>query len=140
MLTVNNKISIPLRELRFSYARSPGPGGQNVNKVNTKAILKWSVETTKSLPENVKRRFLERYRRRISKTGELVLQSHRFRDQGRNTADCLAKLREMILEVAKVPKVRKVTKPSLASKRRRLDSKKRTSQRKASRRGPRMDD
>ena len=79
MLKVNSKIEIPLKEFDFSYARSPGPGGQNVNKVNTKVILKWAVGESTSLPEGVKERFLNKYARRISKTGELVLTSHRFR-------------------------------------------------------------
>ena len=140
MLTVNDKIAIPLSEFKFSYSRSPGPGGQNVNKLNTKVTLKWNVEKTKSLPEPVRARLKSKYARRISKSGELVVTSHRFRDQGRNVADTLNKLREMVLNVATAPKKRKKTKPSKAAKRRRLEEKRRTSERKRSRRSISMDD
>lgn len=140
MLTVNNRISIPLNEFDFTYSRSPGPGGQNVNKVNTKVTLKWDVVNSQSLPESVRARLMSKYKRRISKTGEFVVTSHRFRDQGRNVADALSKLREMILTVATPPKPRKKTKPSAGAKRRRLDNKRKTSLRKQSRRSPKMDD
>lgn len=139
MLNVNEKISIRLTEFKFSYARSPGPGGQNVNKVNSKVILKWSVEKTKALPEAVKQRFVTKYANRISQDGLLVLSSHRFRDQGRNVADCLAKLRELILVVVPEPKKRKKRKISYGAKQRRLENKKRNSATKASRRPPKLD-
>ncbi len=134
MLVVNKKISIPLKEFSFSYSRSPGPGGQNVNKVNTKVTLKWDLSKTASLPEPVLRRFREQNARRINKDGELVVISHRFRDQGRNVADSLNKLRELVLKAAVAPTRRKPTRPSRAAKQRRLDAKRRTSDRKKSRR------
>ena len=140
MLTVNNKISIPLSEFNFTYSRSPGPGGQNVNKVNTKVALRWNVSKSKSLPESVRTRMLSKYARRISKTGEIIVTSHRFRDQGRNVADSLSKLREMVLSVATAPKPRKKTRPSKAAKKRRVENKRRTSQRKQSRRPINLDD
>lgn len=140
MLTINDKISVRISEFRFSYARSPGPGGQHVNKVNSKAILKWSIDKSTALPETVKQRFMKKFARRISKDGELVIQSHRYRDQGRNVADCLHKLREMILEVATEPKKRKPAKVSKSAKRRRVESKRRNSAKKQSRRGPKLDD
>ena len=140
MLTVNRKISIPLSEFKFTYSRSPGPGGQNVNKVNTKVTLKWNIEKTSSLPEPVRARLVSKFASRISKTGELIVTSHRFRDQGRNVADSLSKLREIVLSVATPPKSRKKTKPSKASKRRRLDEKRRTSERKQSRGRIRQDE
>jgi ribosome-associated protein len=140
MLNVNDKISIRLTEFKFSYARSPGPGGQNVNKVNSKVILKWSLKKTKALPESVKARFQSKYSNRISRDGELVISSHRFRDQGRNVADVLNKLRELILAVAVEPKKRKKRKVSLGAKRRRLENKKRQSATKKSRGPVRRDD
>lgn len=140
MLNVNDKISIRLAEFQFSYARSPGPGGQNVNKVNSKVILKWSLEKTNALPEKVKQRFREKYANRISQEGMFVISSHRFRDQGRNVADCLSKLRELILTVAVEPKRRKKTKVSKAAQRRRLDSKRRKSVKKQARKPPQRDD
>ncbi len=135
MLKVNEQISIPLKEFQFTFARSPGPGGQNVNKVNTKVILRWDLEKTTSLKDSVKQRLKKKYVRRIAKTGELIVNSHRFRDQGRNVADALNKLRELILSVAEEPKKRKPRKKSKAANRRRLEDKKRNADKKRMRSG-----
>ena len=97
----------------------PGPGGQNVNKVNTKAVLRWPVATAASIPEDVRSRFLKRFHRRISGEGDLVISSPRFRDRGRDVADCIAKLRDMLAEVAQPPTPRKATRPTRGSKVRR---------------------
>jgi ribosome-associated protein len=124
----------PLGEVRFSFARSSGPGGQNVNKVESKAVLRWDVARSAGIPGAVRARFLERFARRITAEGELVLASQRYRVRERNVADCIAKLRAMLDEVAKPPKPRKPTKPTRASKQRRLDAKKVQSRKKADRR------
>ena len=134
MLVVNSRIQIPRAEFEISYARSSGPGGQNVNKVNSKATLRWPLARSPSLPEDVRQRFLARYRRRVTAEGDLVVTSQRYRDAGRNTSDCLEKLRQMLLEVAQPPKRRKPTRPTRGSVRRRLDDKRRLSQKKGSRR------
>lgn len=139
MLTINDKLSIPLREFSFSFSRSGGPGGQNVNKVNTKVTLKWLIKAS-SLPADVKHRFRARYRRRINQLDELVLTSQRFRDQGRNVADCLSKLREMIVAVATPPTPRKATKPTRGARQRRLQDKRHQSDKKRMRRRPSSDD
>ena len=136
MLKVNDKIAIPLKEVDFTFSRSGGPGGQNVNKVNTKVTMHWSVHRSRSLPDDVRARFVATYRRRINKDGKLVIHSQRYRDQGRNVADCLNKLREMILAVAKAPKKRKPTRPTKASRERRLREKRAKSEKKQSRRFP----
>jgi ribosome-associated protein len=136
MLIVNDKIRVRLREFRFSFSRSSGAGGQNVNKLNTKATLRWEVARSQGLPKDVRARFLERYRRRITADGELVLTSQRFRDQGRNVADCLEKLRGMLDAVARPPRPRKATKPTRASVERRLSSKHRTRLKKQRRQRP----
>lgn len=136
MLEVNQRIRIPLREFHFSFSRSSGAGGQNVNKVNTKATLRWQVERSPSLPDDVRARFLERYHRRITHDGELVLTSQRFRDQGRNVADCLGKLRVLLEDVSRAPRARKRTRPTRAAKERRLKQKRVTGQRKQLRRPP----
>jgi ribosome-associated protein len=134
MLVVTPHLSIPLREFEFTYARSGGPGGQNVNKVNSKAALRWAAASSPGLPEDVRRRLLARYGRRLTAEGELLITSQRFRDAGRNTADCLEKLRQMLFAVAIVPKTRRPTKPSRSSQRRRLEAKRHTSSRKQGRR------
>jgi len=134
MLVVNSRLKIPLREFKFSFARSSGPGGQNVNKVNTKATLRWPVLKSRSLPEAVRGRFLSRYGRRVTSDGDLLITSQRFRDTGRNVADCLEKLRTMLAEVAVPAKRRVPSRPTRASVRCRLDRKRKHSQKKQLRR------
>lgn len=134
MLVVHPRLKIPLREFEFHFARSSGPGGQNVNKLNTKATLRWAVVTSPSLPEDVRRRLVARCGRRITSSGDLLITSQRFRDAGRNVADCLEKLRALVSEAAEPPTVRKLTKPTRASVRRRLEQKQRQSRKKQFRR------
>ncbi|HTN75458.1 MAG TPA: alternative ribosome rescue aminoacyl-tRNA hydrolase ArfB [Pirellulaceae bacterium] len=124
MLVVNARISIPRSELHLSFARSSGPGGQNVNKVNSKVTLHWPVKTSPSLPADVRQRFLTKYANRITTGGELVMSSQETRDQAVNIEDCLEKLREMLLSVATAPRKRHATKPTKGSQRRRIEAKK----------------
>ena len=135
VLEVTPQIRIPLGELVFTFARSSGPGGQNVNKVNSKATLHWPISSA-SLPDDVRARFVAAFGGQINKQGELVLQSQRFRDQERNIEDCVEKLRGMLQRVATPPKRRKKTRPSRASKQRRLNDKKARSEVKSRRSGP----
>ncbi len=134
------KIEIPLRELRFGFSRSSGPGGQNVNKLNTKVTLHWNVERSPSLPEDVRQRFVACYGRRVSRDGDLVLTSQRFRDQGRNVGDCLEKLRSMIEAVSRPPRPRKPTRPGRAAVESRLREKRVRSTLKRGRRPVRDED
>jgi ribosome-associated protein len=136
MFEVTPAIRIPLDEFEWSFARSGGPGGQNVNKVASKAVLRWDFDRSPSVPEDVKARFRARFPSRLTTDGELVLASELTRDQGRNREDCLAKLAAMLRSAAVAPKARRATKPSKASKRRRVAAKRRQSARKAGRRAP----
>lgn len=127
-------ITIPRDEFEFSYVRGSGPGGQNVNKVASKAVLRWCVTVSPSLPEDVRARFLERFASKITKDGELVVSSHVYRDQPRNTADCIRRVQEMVDAVAVPPKERVATAPTEGSKQRRIEDKKRAGKRKQDRR------
>jgi len=133
-LVVNADIIIPAGELQLSFARSAGPGGQNVNKVISKAVLRWQVVATASLPEAVRRRFVTRYANRINVAGELVLSSDEYREQPRNTAACMERLRTMILAVLVPPRRRVKTRPPRAAVERRIKSKQQTSEKKQRRR------
>jgi ribosome-associated protein len=134
MLVVNARIRIPKSELELTHARSSGPGGQNVNKVSSKAVLRWRVARSAALPGDVRERFLRKYRSRITGDGDLVISSQRYRDQSRNVADVRHKLSQMIASVATPPKKRKPTKPSNASVVRRIKSKQQRSRTKQLRR------
>jgi ribosome-associated protein len=135
-MILKENIQIPESEFQFTFARSGGPGGQNVNKVASKAVLHWDLAANVTLPSEVKERFVQQNRWRITTEGVLVLDSQRFRDQAKNVADCLEKLREMLLRSLHVPKKRRPTKPSRSSKERRLKAKRHVSKQKAHRRRP----
>jgi ribosome-associated protein len=135
-----NDLNIPDEELQFSFARSGGPGGQNVNKVASKAILHWNVNANATLPPDVKQRLRVQQAGRISADGFLVIQSQRYRDQPKNIDDCRQKLSSLIIAATFVPKPRKATRPTKGAKERRLTAKKQQSQRKASRGRPGADD
>ena len=131
MLFVNPAIQIPFQEFDFTYARSSGPGGQNVNKVNSKCVLRWDVLRSPTLVSDVKLRLMHQFANRLNKEGVLILSSDRSRDQKRNYQDCLDKLTEMIRSVAHPPKKRTRTKPTQGSRRRRLKEKKSVSEKKS---------
>ena|SRR5207248_1953921 len=135
-MEITDAIQIPDDELHFTFARSGGPGGQNVNKVASKAILHWDLAANATLPPDVKDRLRRHNARRVTTEGVLVLHGQRFRDQPKNIADCRERLRDMILQALAVPKVRRPTRPSRGSKLRRLDAKRRQAERKAARRTP----
>jgi ribosome-associated protein len=134
MLEINPQLQIPDTELQWTFARSGGPGGQNVNKVASKAVLRWNLAVSPSLPEEVKTRIRDQQRNRITTEGDLIITSQRYRDQERNKQDCLEKLAGMILRATTIPKPRKASKPSRASRERRLQVKRRRSEIKKRRR------
>ena len=121
--------------MRWQYARSSGPGGQNVNKVNTKAELWVPISALTGLGERAHGRLLALGGRRLTAAGEIHIASDSERTQEANRAAVLQRLRELLVEVMHEPKARRKTKPSRRAKQRRLDSKKRRSQIKANRRG-----
>ena len=105
-----------------------------MNKVNTKAILRWNVARSSSLPDEVRSRFLQAHSSRIGKSGDVVLSSDRHREQFRNVAACYDRLRQLILAVLQPPQARLKTRPSRAAIRRRLEAKQRASRKKQQRR------
>ena len=136
MLAINERIQVSEAEFRWSFVRSGGPGGQNVNQVASKAVLRWAMRHSPSLPPEVKARIEAQQPGRVTTEGELVLTSQRYRDQDRNRQDCLEKLRAIVLQATEVPKVRKKKKPTRASKERRLAQKRHRSGTKSARRAP----
>ncbi len=126
-------IKIPAIEYDLSFSRSSGTGGQNVNKVNTKATLKWNALTSPSLKADVRERFIAKYGKRLNEEGVLTLTSQAFRTQHLNISDVINKLHEMIASVAVAPKIRKATKPTKSSVRERIKVKKAHGDKKKSR-------
>lgn len=134
MLEISDKLRIPHYEFSWTFVRSGGPGGQNVNKVASKAVLRWNIAATPSVPDDIKARLQQQQRRRITGDGDLLITSQRYRDQERNRLDCLEKMAEMLRAAAATPKTRRKTKPSRGARERRLAAKKRRSALKSSRR------
>jgi ribosome-associated protein len=140
VLPIGFNITIPESEIEFSFVRSSGPGGQNVNKVNSKAVLRWSLTQSPSLPEWMRARLLHRLGDQLTRTGEIIISSDRFRDQGKNREDCLEKLQAMLSSAAIPEKIRKATRPTFSSKRKTGEQKKRNSEKKKLRRSSGYDD
>jgi ribosome-associated protein len=110
-------------ELRFEFFRSSGPGGQNVNKVATAVRLRFDVGGSRLLEQEVKERLVRLAGRRVTSGGILVIEAQRFRTQERNRQDAVARLMTLIERSRKKPHKRLATKPTTASKNRRLDDK-----------------
>ena len=127
---------IPVDRLTISSVRSGGPGGQNVNKVATKVEVRFLLDDADWIPLAVRERLRRLEARRISQEGELVIVSSRYRSRGRNLEDCLEKLDACLKRAAKRPKRRIPTKPTRASRARRLESKRRRSAVKKDRKKP----
>ena len=113
---MENRVSIPSSEFEFTFVRSSGPGGQNVNKVNSKAVLRWNLHASQSISLDVRLRLAEKLSDKLNDDGDLVLTSDRFRDQGRNREDVMEKFHALIAQALHVAKKRKKTKQSYTSK------------------------
>jgi ribosome-associated protein len=134
MLIITPELVIAESEIEEKFIRATGPGGQNVNKVATAVQLRFDVQHSPSLPEAVRARLLRLAARRVTVEGVLVIEAHRFRTQEENREDARERLADLIRKAAIAPKARRPTKPTAASQARRLDNKRRHSQRKRLRR------
>lgn len=135
-LVVTEKVRIPYSEFVFTASRSSGPGGQNVNKVNSRIQLRWNPSASPSIEPDVAERFTKLAGKRMTKDGEVLITGQEHRDAPKNKADCLERLGELLQAALVKPRVRKVTKPSRGSKERRLKEKRQRSETKQSRQTP----
>ena len=139
MIEVAPGISIDEREIELSFVRASGPGGQNVNKESSAVELRFDASNSESLPDDVRYRLYRLAGSRLTQDGVVVIFSQLFRDQPLNREDALNRLIELIRRATEKPKPRKKTKPTLASKTRRLEGKAKRSNVKAGRSKPSFD-
>ena len=122
-LIVSDRVVVPDTDLTFSAIRSPGPGGQNVNKVATAVQLRFDLRNSQALDAAVKQRVRARAGHRLNEDGTLLFVARAHRSQERNRADAMERLRQLILDSLEPPRPRKATRPTKASKERRLTGK-----------------
>jgi len=137
MLTISPTLALPESELVERFLRADGPGGQHVNRTESAVELRFDVVHSPSLPDEVRARLLARRDRRLTADGVLVIQGRRFRDQGRNRDDVRERLAELIRSTLRPPKKRVATRPTRASKERRLAGKQQRGKIKQTRSRPR---
>ena len=135
-LSINDRLSLPLDEVELSAIRAQGPGGQNVNKVASAIHLRFDISAS-SLPEAVKQRLLHKKDHRISADGIVIIKAQNHRSQGKNRSEALARLVELIDTACHTPRKRIPTRPSRASKQKRLEAKKKRGSLKKLRANPR---
>lgn len=134
VLPINDRVAIPLSEIDLAFARSGGPGGQNVNKVETQVEARWKPGESAALGPDDRAWVIAKLASRLTNAGELLVVSSTYRTQGANRQDALDRLAEVVRTALVRPRKRKKTKPSKAAKQRRIQAKKNRSQTKANRR------
>jgi ribosome-associated protein len=122
-VVVTDRISIPQKEIEEHFVRASGPGGQHVNRVATAVQLRFDAAASPSLPEGVRRRLMRLAGRRLTREGVVVIEARRHRTQEQNRKDALERLKALIRKAAERPRSRRPTKPTPASRRRRLEAK-----------------
>ncbi len=127
-IAVTDRLFILKEDLSEDFIRASGPGGQNVNKVSTAVQLRFNLEANQTLPQDVKSRAARLAGSRLTQHGEIILQADRHRTRERNRDDALQRLLDLLRRATEKPKPRKATKPTLGSKKRRLDAKKQRGQ------------
>ena len=133
MIRITDTIELAKNEIQFKFIRSPGPGGQHVNKTATAVQVRFDVKHSQSLPENVRSRLLQLSKNRINAKGILVINANRFRSQGLNRKDGLERLAALISRATQQRKSRRRTKPTIGSLKKRKETKQRLSKLKRSR-------
>lgn len=134
MIHITPTIGIDESEIQLEFMRASKPGGQKVDKVATAVQLRFDVANSPSLPDDVRERLVSLAGRRITQDGVLIMRAERFRTQNRNSEDAIKRLIELIRKAAEKPKPRRRTRPTLASRKRRLESKRRQGETKRVRR------
>ncbi len=139
-LDIGRGVEIPSSEIDMSFSRSGGPGGQHVNKTETRVTLRFDVANSPSLPEEIRAKLLKRLASRLTNDGELLISADKHRERPKNLSEARRRMREIMAAALVEQKKRTKTRPGKGAKRRRLADKKKQSEKKAMRKAPKMSD